>query len=165
MKISVAYIKAPRGFKGELTAIPYKQGTQSLRPGLHVTLQKADNLYQCAIESIKFLNDRVGLKFNGIDDEQSAKNWRGAEVLVEEENLAPLEEGEYYHFQLEGAQIYFDNGAYVGKVMSIESLPLNDILNVATDNGEILIPFVKAIMKSVDINEKKIIIRKIDGLF
>lgn len=165
MKISVAYIKAPRGFKGELTAIPYKRDTQSLRPGLNVTLQRADNLYQCFIESIKFLKDRVSLKFDGIDDEQGANIWRGAEVLVEQENLASLENGEYYHFQLESAQIYFEDGAYIGKVTSIDSLPLNDILNVTTDNGEILIPFVKAIIKSVNINEKKIIIRKIDGLF
>ena len=165
MKISVAHIKVPRGFKGELTAIPYKPDTRSLRAGLSVTLQKTEDLYQCSIESIKFLKDRVSLKFTGIDDEGSAKIWRGAEVLVDEEDLASLEDGEYYHFQLEGAQIVFENGAYIGKVTSIDSLPLNDILNVTTDYGEILIPFVKAIIISVNINEKKIIIRKIDGLF
>lgn len=165
MKIAVAQIKGPRGFKGELAASLYRPNTETLKPGLGITLQKEDATQECVIESVKFLRGRVALKLTGIDDEETALGWRGADVLVEKDKLASLKPGEYYHFNIEGAEVFEENGAYVGKVTRIEYLAANDILIVETENGEAMIPFVKAIVKSVEIEPKRIIVNRIEGLF
>lgn len=164
MKISVAYIKGPRGFKGELAAVLYNPSSENLRKGLTVTLEKGEKSGDFEIEFTKPSKKRIGLKLKGIEDQKTAEYWKGAEVLVEKDKLKPLEESEFYHFELEGAEVYEENGDLIGKVKSVDSIVANPILNVESKSGEIMIPFVKAIVKEVNIKEKKIVIRKIEGL-
>jgi 16S rRNA processing protein RimM len=165
MKISVAYISRPRGFKGELAVVPYRPNTESLKPGLEVTFQKDDASRSFIIETVKVLRDRIALKLTGIDDEETAESWRGAELLLDEKLLAPLGEGEFYHFQLEGAEVYEESGKHLGKVCALEYLSANDILTVQGENGEILIPLIKQVVVSVDVENKKIVIRPLEGLY
>jgi 16S rRNA processing protein RimM len=165
MKVSVAYIKRPRGLRGELAVIPYKENTQSLRMGLEITLQKGEVARNYVIETVKFLKGRAGLKLVGIEDEEGALYWCGGEVLTEKENLAALAKDEYYHFDIEGCQVFEKSGDFLGKVSAIEYRSANDVLTVESDIGQILIPFIKSVVESVDIKEKKIVIRKIEGLY
>ena len=112
MKISVARVIRPRGFKGELAVIPYRENSKSLKPGLEIALRK-DNLVQnFVIESMKALRGRIAVKLRGIDDEASAMAWIGGDIQLEIDDLAPLENGEYYNFQLEGADVVEENGEH-----------------------------------------------------
>lgn len=165
MKVSVAYIKKPRGFRGELAVIPYRVNTQSLKPGLEITLQKGNFSQNCIIESVKVLRDRAAVKLAGIDDEATAQAWCGGDILIDLEKLASLDEGEYYNFQLEGADVFEEAGEFLGKVSEVNNLAANDILTVVGDKGEILIPFIKQVIVSVDVEKKKIVIRKLEGLY
>jgi len=164
MKVSVAYIKGPRGLKGELAAVLYNPSSRSLKPGLTVTLDKGEKSGDFDIEFTKQLKKRIGLKLKGIEDSETAENWKGAEVLVEKDKLEPLNESEYYHFELEGVEVYENNGALIGIVKMVDDHVGNAVLYVDTDNGEILIPFVKEIVQTVDIANKKIVIKKLEGL-
>jgi 16S rRNA processing protein RimM len=165
MKISVAYIKGPRGFKGEMAAMLYKPSSKSLRPDVEVTLKDKVRSQDFKVQFIKVLKNRIGLKLKGIEDEETAKSWQGSEVLIDEENLEPLAQSEYYHYQIEDSDVYDEDGELVGKVKYVESNAGNDLLFLTSEKGEIIIPFVKAIVKSVEIDKKKIVVRKIDGLF
>jgi len=164
MKISVAYIKGPRGFKGELAAVLYNRSSRSLKPGLVVTLDKGEQSGEFEIEFIKQLKNRIGLKLKGIEETESAENWKGAEVMVEKDQLESLNESEYYHFEIEGAEVFGDDGKYIGKVKYVDDNVGNAVIYIDSEKGELLIPFVKEIVKSVDINNKKIVIRTMEGL-
>jgi len=111
------------------------------------------------------LNGRISLKLDDIDSEEAAEYWRGAELLMESESLEKLGTGEYYHFQIEGCEVYETSGKYVGKVKMVESYTANDILSLDSEQGEILIPMIKSVIESIDIESKKIIIRKLEGLY
>jgi 16S rRNA processing protein RimM len=165
MKVSVAYIKKPRGLRGELAVIPYRVNTQSLKPGLEITLHKGNLSQNCCIESIKFLRDRIAVKLIGIDDQAAAIEWCGGDIEIDYEKLATLDEGEYYNFQLEGADVFEENGQYLGQVGEINNMSANDILTVNGDKGEILIPFIRQVVISVDVDNRKIVIKKIEGLY
>ncbi len=165
MKVSVAYIKGPRGLRGELAAVLHRPSSESLRPGLEVVIQKEEKSRKCIVEYVKPLKNRIGLKLSGIDDEETALDWSHGEILVEKEELEPLGENQYYHFEIEGARVYEEGGDLIGTVTYIGSTPGNNLLYVKTDQGEIMIPFVKAIVKTVDIENKRIVVRKIKGLY
>ncbi len=165
MKISVAYINKPRGFRGELAVIPYRPNTQSLRPGIEVTLQKDNSGQNCVIDSVKFIHERIVIKLIGIDDDKAAQFWQGGEVLIEEKDLVGLEDGEYYHYQLEGCDVFEENGKHLGKVRGIDYLSANDVLSVIGESGEILIPLIKQVVISVDVKNKRIVIKKLEGLY
>lgn len=165
MKITVAYIRGPRGFKGELTAALYRPSSQSLIPGLEVTIRKDDRVSDLKIEYVKLLRKGVGVKLAGVDNEEDALSWKGGEILVEAKELEPLDEKEFYHFQIEGAEVFEENGERVGIVREVDGSAGNTLLIVDTGNEEIMIPFVEAFVKSVDAENKKIMIRKIEGLY
>lgn len=165
MKIAVARISKPRGFKGELTVIPYKPDTQSLKVGLRVTLQKGEFTSEYVIESVKLLRDRIGLKLAGIENDKDAFFWKGGDLLVEQDRLASLDMGEYYHFQLEGCEVFEENGKMIGTVSAVETFGANDLLRVKLETGEALVPFVKEVVRAIDIDRRKIVIRRIEGLY
>ncbi len=161
----MARVIRPRGFRGELAVVPYRENSKSLKAGLEVTLQKDNLVQKFVIESVKELRDRYAVKLRGIDDEESAIAWSGGDVLVELEELVPLDNDEYYNFQLEGADVFEENGEHLGKVREISNLAANGILVVDGDREEILIPAIKQVIVSVDVENKKIVIRKIEGLY
>jgi 16S rRNA processing protein RimM len=165
MKISVATIQKPRGFRGELAVIPYKDDSESLKKGAKVTLQKGNSTLDTTIEAVVYLRGRISLKLDGIDSEEAAGAWRGAEITMELESLPRLSRGEFYHFQIEGCEVYEEDGKLIGSVKSVDSYTANDILVIDGEQGEILIPMIKNFIDSVDIENKKIIIRKIEGLY
>ena len=165
MKIAVAYIRGPRGLRGELTATLYRPSSQSLKPGLDVTLKKDERELQATIEQIKFLPKGLGIKFAGFDNVETAVIWKGAEVLVEEEQLEPLDKNEFYHFEIVGAEVFESDGKKIGIVKELDSSAGNTLLIVDTGGEEIMIPFVGAFVKSVDIEKKKIMIEKLEGLY
>ena len=164
MKISVAYIKGPRGFKGELAAVLYNPASKSIRAGLEITLQKGEKSGLFVVEFTKSLKNRIGLKLKGIEDNVSAEYWKGAEVLVDKDKLEPLEESEYYHFEIEGAEVYDEKGKLLGTVNHVDSNAGNSILYIDTGHEEILIPFVKAFVDSIDVDKKTIKMKNLDGL-
>ena len=165
MKISVAYIAKPRGLKGELAAVLYRPSSGSLKPGMRIALEKGDTRRDFEIEYIKPLRGRIGLKLREIDSAEQASAWIGAEILLERENLEPLENDEFYHFEIEGANVYDEDGTHIGTVKQLADAPGNDIMIVKSDDKEIMIPFIKAIVKTVDVENKRIVISPIEGLY
>ncbi len=165
MKIAVAYIKGPRGFKGELAAVLYNADSQSIHQGAKVLMAKGENSLSATVEYVKLLKGRIAVKFIGIDDEDNAKRWKGAEVFVEKDDLPPLAENEFYHYELEGAEVSDENGNIVGTVERIDQIAANDMLNIKNGDKTIMVPFVKSIIKTIDLEAKKIVISKIDGLY
>ena len=57
------------------------------------------------------------------------------------------------------------DGIRVGIVSQVDHLPSQDLIHVTTDAGEVLVPFVKAIVPSVDIQSGTITVTPPDGLF
>jgi 16S rRNA processing protein RimM len=104
------------------------------------------------------------LKLKGIENGEAAENWKGAEVLVEKDKLEPLDESEFYHFELEGAEVYGDDGDYIGKIKYVDDNVGNAVVYIDSDKGELLIPFVKEIVQTVDIKKKKVVIKMLEGL-
>lgn len=128
-------------------------------------MEKGDNRRDFEIEYIKSLRGRIALKLAGIESEKEASVWSGAEVLSDRENLEPLEKDEFYHFQIEGAKVYDQDGACIGIVKELTDTPGNEIMIIGTDDREIMIPFVKAFVKSVDAENKRIVISAMEGLY
>jgi 16S rRNA processing protein RimM len=59
----------------------------------------------------------------------------------------------------------FRDGVKVGVVAQIDHFPAQDLLTVTTDNGDVLVPFVKAIVTAVDIEAGTMTVNPPVGLF
>ncbi|MBW8741553.1 MAG: ribosome maturation factor RimM [Gaiellaceae bacterium] len=78
---------------------------------------------------------------------------RGAELAVDRATLPPAAEGEYYVFELVGAEVEEEGGRMLGRVVSVDPYEANDVL--ALDTG-IQLPMVEDCILDVDLAAHRI---------
>ena len=86
------------------------------------------------------------------------------QYLCVEKDQKFLKNDEFFYSDLVGMSCEFDNGKLIGKVAKIEEYNSYATLRVKTGEKDALIPFVKSFIKSVSLEDKKIIVNFIEGL-
>ena len=100
----------------------------------------------------------------GIDDMNVAENLSGLSVYLPTLDFIQLQKNEYFYHDLEGMEVYSNDGNLIGKVDHIMKGG-NDILVIKDENGkEIMIPFVDKLVPEVNLKEKTITVNPIEGL-
>jgi 16S rRNA processing protein RimM len=93
----------------------------------------------------------VVAKLRGIDDRERAREWTGAEIVVERERLPEPRANEFYWTDLEGLEVRTTGGLSLGRVEYLLATGANDVL-VLSGTPERLIPFVLGpVVKQVDL--------------
>jgi 16S rRNA processing protein RimM len=80
---------------------------------------------------------------------------RGTTLALPRETLPPLEEDEYYNFQLVGLAVEEEGGRVLGRVKDVLDYPANDVLEL--DSG-VFLPLVEACVRQVDLGGGRIIV-------
>lgn len=114
---------------------------------------------------LKWYNTHPVAFFKGVPDRTTAESLLKA-ILWVDQDLAesPEEEDAWFDHQLVGLSVIRD-GVKVGTISLVDHLPAQDLLHVTTDAGEVLVPFVKAIVPSVDIKAGTLTVTPPPGLF
>ena len=113
---------------------------------------------------LKYYNQQPVAFFQDVDDRSAAESLIKAILWVDQDPDEPAEEDAWYHEQLVGLSVVRD-GVEVGTVARVEHMPAQDLLAVDTPNGEVLVPFVKAIVPSVDVKAGVLTVTPPAGLF
>jgi 16S rRNA processing protein RimM len=101
---------------------------------------------------------RFVLKLEGVDSIDDAELYRGMELRIGEEELAPLPAGSYYHHQLRGLSVFDTEGALVGEVVDLLTNAGDaPVLVIHGASGETLIPLADAFVKSVDLEGGRLV--------
>lgn len=106
--------------------------------------------------------------FSTIATPEAAKALAGRSLFLPEEAFQPLAEGEYYSFQLLGLDVFSGEGERLGVIRAVFPTGANDVYEVAPDDPNresVLIPATADVIVKVDLPGKRIIIRKLPGLF
>ena len=116
---------------------------------------------------------RVVLQFAGVDTISDAEAIAGLDVLVPSERRAQLDAESIYVSDLMDCAL-FDGPTEIGKVTDVQFPSATDgtrladaapLLEVQSSNGvDILIPFVKAFLESIDLPAKRIVMKLPAGL-
>jgi len=103
--------------------------------------------------------------FVGVGDRDAAESLVKAILWVDQDPAQlPDEPDAWYDYQLVGLRALRD-GTEVGTVARVDHLPAQDLLAIATASGEVLVPFVAAIVPSVDIAAGTVTLTPPAGLF
>ena len=104
------------------------------------------------------------VKVEEVNSPEEAQSFKGYEVQVEKD-YKNMEKDTYYFVDLVGCEVLDENDQVLGKVSQVEEFPAQLTLRVKRkDQPDFLVPFVKAFIRSVDIEKKKIVINVIGGL-
>ena len=163
--VSVGKILNFHGVRGE-AKFGYYKNREAFLEKLNRVYILFDNEYkEFEIENLKFTPKCGIIKFKGIDSLNDIAQYKGCLVFVDESAAREyLEEDEFLIDELVGMNVY-DGEKRVGSVVGVSNNGASDLLSVKTLSKNIsLVPFVKAIVLSVDIKQKRIQINNIEGL-
>lgn len=116
------------------------------------------------IESARRHQNVVLLKLAGVDSRDQAETLRRLWLLVDETDVEPLAEGEYYLYQLEGLAVYSDDGQHLGRLSEVLETKANNVFVVQGERGEILLPDIPDVILKVDLDLGQIVVHLIPGL-
>lgn len=126
--------------------------------------ESTDERLELTVERFRLSGQIAFVKLEGIDNPESAKEFKGFEIhTIKDRN--DLEVGYYFYEDLVGCAIIDQNKNELGKVSKVEEFPAQITLRVKRSNGkDFFVPFVKQFIKKVDIDAKKIHIEVIEGM-
>ena len=151
-KITVGKLGKVRGLDGSLKIIPLTDFENRFDDLKEIFV--GEKLFQ--VEDVKYISGEIFIKFVGIDSREIAKTLTNKFLKVDKKDVAPLDEGEFYTFDIIGCEV-FDGDKFFGKVVEVLKTGSNDVFQVKGES-EILIPALKSVVKKIDIAEKKIFI-------
>ena len=169
--VPLAEILRPHGVRGELRLRPYNRDSQLLLELDEVYVRFADGEgSEISVESARPANDAILMKLFSIDDRNRAEALRGAVVCAKRVDFPPVEEGEFYVCDVEGARVVVDgtsgDESDLGRVRELVSYPTVDVLIVdAADGGRPWeVPLVDSVVRSVDVASGCVRLVTSDGL-
>ncbi|QCR43792.1 ribosome maturation factor RimM [Curtobacterium sp. SGAir0471] len=170
-QLRVGRITKAHGLKGGIKLELYTDDPdRRFTPGAEFTLQvPSDSPWSgrtLTIDELRWYNGHPVAFFEGVSDRTAAESLARAILWVEQD--ADAETGEddaWYDHQLVGLRVLRD-GVEVGTVARVDHLPAQDLLAIDTPSrGEVLVPFVSAIVPTVDIAAGTVTVTPPTGLF
>ena len=163
--ISVGKILNFHGVRGE-AKFGYTKNKEDFLSKLSTVFVLFNNNYEeLEIQELRFTPKCAIIKCKDIDSLNDIVKYKGCLIFAEEETIREnLEEDEFLIDELVGLNVY-DGEERIGAVVGVSNNGANDLLSVKTNSKKVfLVPFVKAIVLSVDIKSKRIQINNIEGL-
>lgn len=161
-------ILRPHGIRGEIrmtlmTDFPerlHDLKTVYLSLDAHDTQPKA-----WEIETVRFHQNYALIKFKNIPDRTQAELLREQHVMIDIANAVPLEEGEYYLFQLLEMTVQTTEGLVLGKVVDVMETGANDVYIIeGPQYGTVLFPAHSETLIDIDLNTQTITVNLPEGL-
>ena len=171
-QLRVGRLVKAHGLKGALKLELYTDDpARRFVPGAEFTLQVPEaspwHGKTITVREHRVMNGSSVVFFEGVEDRTAAEELVKAILWIDQDEAEEPEDDAWYDHQLTGLDVVRDD-VVVGRVIRVEHLPAQDLLIVRPASGsgsEIMVPFVSAIVPTVDIAAGRIIVTPPTGLF
>jgi 16S rRNA processing protein RimM len=168
--LRVGRLTKAHGLKGALKVELFTDDPSSrFTPGAVFTLQVPPESpwagRSIELAELRWYNQQPVAFFVGVDDRTAAETLVKAILWVSlDPDALPEEDDAWYDHQLVGLRVLRGEDE-VGRVARVDHFPAQDLLIVATPSGEVMVPFVSAIVPSVDVVAGTVTVTPPPGLF
>jgi 16S rRNA processing protein RimM len=165
--VVVGRIGRAHGLRGEVSVEPRTdEPERRFAPGAVLRATGRVAWPSLTVTASRTHQGRLLVSFEEIADRTAAETARGTELTVAvEAGEAPEDPEEFYDHQLLGLRIEDPDGKLLGELLRIEHHGAQDLLVVGTAQGEVLFPFVSALVPEVDVEGGRIVVDDVPGLF
>jgi len=158
-RVAVGRIGRPKGLKGELFVDSYNSDSTLLGELSRVFVGKsAETAQPLGIERAVRHNARLVVTFTGVTDRNGAEALTHSEVFALRSEFPELPSGEHYCCDVIGLEVVSGSGKALGTLESVLNTASNDIYVVKGPEGELLVPAIAGVVKSVNLKEGKIVL-------
>jgi 16S rRNA processing protein RimM len=163
--LAIGRVVRAHGVRGELSVAVMTDFPERFAETEWVYLGNETEATPYRLEKHRWHKDNVLLTLAGVATRTEAERLAGQLVQVPLEEAMPLPEGSYYLYQLMGLQVYTVDDELLGTITSIIETGANDVYVVTNTNGvEVLLPAIPDVVKSVEIEQKRMTVALIEGL-
>ncbi len=165
--VAIGKVLKPHGVRGELsvevlTDFPERfEQTEEVHlvpPARGAAREAPSQVWVLPLESSRAHHGRMLVKLAGVSTVDQAGWLRNFLLAVPQDELVELEEGEYWHFELEGLQVFDRQGQRLGELREVLVTPAHDLYAVGTASGEIYIPAVDEYVHEVDLAAGRMVV-------
>ena len=166
MQLVVGRIARAHGIGGEV-AVEVRTDSPDLRfaPGTVIDTDPAER-GPLTVERARWHSGRLLVAFAGVADRTAAESLRNT-LLVADSASSPAvdDEDEYWDHQLVDLAVATVDGSPLGTIAEVLHPPGGDLLVVRrADGAELLVPFVRAIVPTVDLDAGRVLVDPPEGL-
>ena len=151
------------GVRGEVAVLPLSEVASRFEVGSTVFLDEREDR-PLTVEGSRPHRQRLLVSFRGVGDRDSAEAIRGHYLFVPASSTPPLSDGAYWAHELVGCDVLTEEGRPVGRVREVLHNPANDVWVAEWEGGEVLIPALKDVVRNVDVEGRRIVVREVPGL-
>ena len=162
--VIIGEIVAPHGIKGEIRVYPLSDNNEFLLKFKKIYLGSEKE--EAKVEKSRLHKNIVIFKLENIDDRTMAAKYLKNYIFVKRSDIN-LEEGRFFINDLIGVKVFdADTGLYYGDIEKITQMASSDIYNIKSEDGNLyMIPAVEEFIINIDIENKTMKVRPIEGLF
>ena len=165
--VPLGEVARPHGVRGEIRVQPYNRDSDLLLE-LHEVLVRfpEGDEQEVSVDGARRATDAILVKLHSVDDRDRAAELRGAVLCVRRGAFPPLEEGEFYACDIEGARVVVAGAQELGTVTELRTYPSVDVLVVAAADGgrPWEVPLVQGVVQRVDVAGGLVVLSSFDGL-
>ena len=162
--MNIGSIQKPHGIRGEVKVfLKTDFAKERFKKGNKLTLKLNGKEEILEVESSRMHKGSLLLKFVGLDNLNDVEFHHKGELYIEEGARHKLPKDEYYFSEIEGCNAY-NSGELLGEITEMIDNPAHPIMRIKTQERDILVPFLKVFVKSVDLDSKRVDINWLEGL-
>lgn len=163
--LEIGRVLKPHGVRGEVKVFPLTDDPKRFTRLERVYGRKDNDRQVLHIETVRVPKaDLVLVKFKDISTPEQADLLRNIVLEIPRSEAPPLPKGKVYFGDVIGMEVRrTDTREHVGTVRSIVSAG-NDLLEVETRTGELLIPWVEALVEKIDTEARTVWVVPLPGL-
>jgi 16S rRNA processing protein RimM len=163
--VALAEVARPHVVRGELRLQLFNAESDLLLDVDEVLVRLKDGKeHEVSVDQARRADKTILLKLHSVDDRDRADELRGAMICIPRDAFPPLEDGEFYACDVEGAEVRLQN-TRIGVVERMEEYPTTYALAVKKDDGaKIEVPLTDAYIEAIDTDARVVSLKTIEDL-
>ncbi len=161
--LRVGQIINTHGIKGGLKVIPLTDFDDRFEELKWVFIEGLEEKFY--ITSVQYQKNNLIITFKGYQDINLVEKFKGKYLIIDETQRRQLPEDTYYIADILGLEVYTVEGDFLGKIKDVLQAGSNEVYLIEAAGGkEIMIPAVKEFVPEIDLENKRITVKPIEGM-
>ncbi len=157
-------IVGTHGVKGMLRVQPWCDSGEFLKQFKNFYTDK-DGKDKLIATSVQPHGNVVLMAVKGVDSIEKAETLRGKVIYIDRKDIT-LPEGRYFIDDLIGCTVFDDqDGLVLGEISDVSQTGANDVWHIKKGETEYLVPVIDEVVVLVDVENSKVVIKKMKGIF
>ena len=160
--VLIGKLQKSHGVRGEISMRVITDFPERIRRGK--TIYIGADFQPKKVTGTRWKHELLLLKLEGYDNPEDVRELAGLDVFAAVKDLPTLQAGRYYHHQLIGMRV-FEGEEDLGVLAAIMETGANEVYIIdQADGQELLIPAIPEVILKVDLEQKRLEVRLLEGL-